>query len=121
MKLTNVGTPRFLQAATRAFISAVLNDRCRRRFDRRLAALVAAGVTVVRVMSTDDMQIDDAPVEVVEHDDTRGLQIRVCAAATPDQLPRGLEAAEDVVAAPTGLGDWHDTNEGRWRGLALRI
>ncbi len=97
-----------------------LTDRCRRRVERRLTALVAEGVTVVRVLETDHMQIDDAHVEVVEYDDTRGLQIRICAAATPQQLLRGLEAVEDVLDEPTRLGAWQDTTEGRWRRLALR-
>jgi len=97
-----------------------LTDRCRRRIGRRLTALVVEGVTVVRVMSTSDMQIDDAPVEVVEYDDTRGLQIRICEGAKPDQLLRGLEAVEDVLDEPARLGAWQHTTEGRWRGLALR-
>jgi hypothetical protein len=69
---------------------------------------VAEGITVVRVMSTDDMQVEDAPVEVVEYD-ARGLQIRICATATPVQLLRGVEAAEDVLDEPTRLGNWQDT------------
>ena len=97
-----------------------LADRCRRRIERRLAALVAEGVTVVRVSSTDDMQINDALVEVVEYDDARGLQIRICATAPPALLLRGLEAAEDLIDIPTALGDWQDTINGRWRGLVLR-
>ena len=88
--------------------------------ERRLAGLAAEGVTVVRVMSADDMQIDDADLEVVEYDDTRGLQVRVCATATPAHLLRGLEAAEDIVDDPSTLGEWRDTSEGRVRGLALR-
>ncbi len=66
------------------------------------------------------MQVDDAHLEIVEYDDTRALQIRICATAPPDQLLRGLEAAEDVIDQPERLGDWQDTAEGRWRGLALR-
>lgn len=97
-----------------------LTDRCRRRIERRLAALVAEGVTVVRAMSTDDMQVEDAPVEVVEYADARGLQIRICATATPVQLLRVVEAAEDVIDDPTKLGDWQSATDGRWRGLALR-
>jgi len=97
-----------------------LTDRCRRRLERRLTALIAEGVTVVRVMSTHDMHIDDAVVEVLEYDDSRGLQIRVCEAAPPDQLLRGFDAAEDVLDEPGSLGDWQDTTQGRWRGLALR-
>ena len=97
-----------------------LTDRCRRRIERRLAALAAEGVAVVRVMSTDDMQIDDAHLEIVEYDDTRALQIRICATAPPDQLLRDIEAAEDVIDEPTRLGDWQNTPDGRWRGLALR-
>jgi len=81
---------------------------------------VAAGVTVVRVMSTDDVQIDDALVEVVEYDDARSLQIRICASAPPVQLLRGLDDTEDVIDEPAALGAWHDTIDGRWRGLVLR-
>lgn len=97
-----------------------LADRCRRRLERRLTAIAAEGVTVVRVISTDDMHVDDAVVEVLECDDNRGLQIRVCEAAPPDQLLRGFEAAEDVIDESGSLGDWQDTTQGRWRGLALR-
>jgi len=97
-----------------------LTDRCRRRIERRLMALVAEGVTVVEVTTSGDMQIDDALVEVVEYDDARSLQIRICATATPVQLLCGLEDAEDVIDVTGSLGDWQDTTEGRWRGLALR-
>jgi hypothetical protein len=97
-----------------------LTDRCRRRIERRIAALIAAGVAVVRVRSIDDMRIDDAPVEVIEYDDSRGLQIRICEAATPDRLLRGIEAAEDILDETRLLGDWQDATGGRWRGLALR-
>jgi hypothetical protein len=34
-------------------------------------------------MSTGDMQIDDALVEVVEYDDARSLQLRICATTNP--------------------------------------
>ncbi|RHW24094.1 hypothetical protein D0Z08_26475 [Nocardioides immobilis] len=77
------------------------------------------GVTV-RGMSTDDIRVEDAPVEVVEYADARGLQIRICATDTPIQLLRVVEAAEDVIDDPARLGDWQDTTGGRWRGLALR-
>lgn len=97
-----------------------LTDRCRRRIERRLKALTTEGVTVVEITAPGDMQIDDALVEVVEYDDTRGVQLRICATATPVQLLRGLEDAEDVIDEPAGLGAWHDTPAGRWRGLALR-
>jgi len=97
-----------------------LTDRCRRRIERRLKALVAEGVTVVEITASGDMQIDDALVEVVEYEDTRGVQLRICATATPVQLLRGLEDAEDVIDEPAGLGAWHDTPAGRWRGLVLR-
>lgn len=95
-------------------------DRCRRRIERRLTALAAEGVTVVEVPTSCDMQIDDAVVEVVEYADSRGVQLRICAAAAPIQLLRGLEDAEDVIDDLTVLGEWHDGAVGRWRGLALR-
>lgn len=41
------------------------------------------------------MLIVNAHLEVIEYEDTRGLQIRVCATATPDHLLRGLEAADE--------------------------
>jgi len=97
-----------------------LTDRCRRRLERRLTAIAAEGFTVVRVMSIEGMRVDDAAVEVLEYDDDRGLQIRIRGTAAPEQLLRGLEAAEDVIDEPGSLGDWQDTTEGRWRGLALR-
>lgn len=79
-------------------------DRCRRRIERRLTALVVEGVTVVEVTSTGDMQIDDALVEVVEYDDdTRSLQVRICATAPPVHLLRVLEDAEDVIDDPALL------------------
>jgi hypothetical protein len=97
-----------------------LTDRCRRRIDRRLTTLAAEGVTVVKVTTSGDMQVDDAVVEVVEYADARGVQLRICAAATPVQLLRGLDDAEDVIDDLTVLGAWHDSAVGRWRGLALR-
>lgn len=97
-----------------------VTDRLRRRIERRLIALAADGVTVVRTTSTDDMYVEDAPVEVLQYDDGRGIQIRICSTATPEQLLHGLEAAEDLVDEPTRLGDWKNTAVGRWRGLALR-
>ncbi|RHW28609.1 hypothetical protein D0Z08_01745 [Nocardioides immobilis] len=66
------------------------------------------------------MYVDDATVEVLQYDDGRGIQIRICSTATPEQLLHGLEAAEDVVDEPTRLGDWKNTAVGRWRGLSLR-
>ncbi|RHW26297.1 hypothetical protein D0Z08_15160 [Nocardioides immobilis] len=81
---------------------------------------MAEGVTVVEVTTSGDMQIDDALVEVVEYDDARGVQIRICTTAKGEQLLRGLEDAEDVIDEPARLGTWHDTTVGRWRGLALR-
>lgn len=96
-------------------------DRCRRRIDRRLTALAAEGVTVVEVTTSGAMQVDDALVEVVEYADARrGVQLRICAAATPVQLLRGLEDAEDAIDDLSVLGEWHDSAVGRWRGLALR-
>ena len=76
--------------------------------------------TGVRVVSTDDMQVEDAPVEVVEYDDARGLQVRIYATATPVQLLRVVEAVEDVIDDVARLGGWQDATGGRWRGLALR-
>lgn len=97
-----------------------LTDRLRRRIERRLIALLAEGVTVLRAASPDDMQVADASVEVLEYDDGRGIQIRICSTATPEQLLHGLEEAEDLVDEPTRLGDWKNTAVGRWRGLSLR-
>ncbi len=97
-----------------------VTNRLRRRIERRLIALAAEGVTVVRTASTDDMQVDGAPVEVLEYDDGRGIQIRICSTATPVQLFHGLEEAEDLIDEPTRLGEWRNTAFGRWRGLALR-
>jgi hypothetical protein len=70
---------------------------------------VAEGVTVVGVMSTDDMRVEDAPVDVVEYAEARGLQIRICATVTPVQLLRVIEAAEEVIDDPARLSDWPDT------------
>ena len=96
-----------------------LVDRRRRRIDRRLKSLAAEGVTVVEVTSG-DMQLDDALVEVVEYADARGVQLRTCTASAPVQLLPVLEDAEDVIDDLTVLGEWHDGAVGRWRGLALR-
>lgn len=90
-----------------------LTDACRRR-RRRLAALVAEGVTAVRVLLTDDMQIDDAIVQVVEYEDARGLQIRICG-HRPTEL--AAAAAEDLIDEPNALGRWQNTISGRWRAL----
>jgi hypothetical protein len=97
-----------------------LADRRRRRIERRLTALAADGLSIVRVASADDMRVDGAPVEVVEYDDDRRLQVRICVAAPTEKLLDGIEAAEDIVDEPMRLGDWTNTIEGRWRGLAIR-
>jgi len=94
-------------------------DRERRRIERRISALTSEGVSVVRFATPEDMQVDHVPVEVVQYDDPRGLELHICATATPTQLLRGIEAAEDVIDEPTRLGPWNDTAFGRWRGVAL--
>jgi len=94
-------------------------DRNRRRIERRIAALTSEGIAVIRFTAPEDMQLDHVPVEVVQYDDHRGTQLHICASATPSQLLRGIEAAEDVIDEPTKLGPWNDTPCGRWRGVAL--
>lgn len=66
-----------------------------------------------------DLQIDDAPVGVVEYDYARGVVIRVCTTARCEQPLCGLEAAGDVIDESARLGAWHDTVVAAG-GLALR-
>lgn len=94
-------------------------DRHRRRLERRLRALAADGVTVVRAASGERMNLDEAIVEVIEYADARGFVIRVCATAEPSRLLLALDLAEDLLDEPTQLGSWADGAAGRWRGLAL--
>lgn len=94
-------------------------DRHRRRIGRRLGALAAEGVTIVRVPCAGDMNLDDALVEVLEYADERAFLIRLCATAEPSRLLEALELAEDLLDAPAELGPWADDAAGVWRGLAI--
>lgn len=94
-------------------------DRHRRRIRRRLDALSAEGVTIVKALSVDDMNLDDALVEVIEYADARAFVIRVCTTAAPSRLLEALELAEDLLDAPARLGPWGDDAAGLWRGLAI--
>jgi len=97
-----------------------LLDRCRRRIERRLTAFAAEGITVRRWIAPEDMQVDDAALEILEHGSSRGLEIRLCRSLAPQQLLRALEEAEEIIDEPTKLGAWNFTSTGRWRGLTLR-
>jgi hypothetical protein len=94
-------------------------DRCRRRMERRLRALEADGVTVIREPSIEAMSVDDSFVEVIEYADTRGVVLRVCVTAEPRRVLHVLDLAEDLIDAPTQLGVWTDHADGRWRGVAF--
>lgn len=94
-------------------------DRHRRRLERRLRALAADGVAVIRAPSSEQMALDEAIIEVVEYADARGFVIRVCAAADPDHLLNALDIAEDLLDEPAQLGRWADDRDGPWRGLAI--
>lgn len=96
-----------------------LVDRCRRRVARRLEALAAEGVTLVRAPVDAEMAVDDAVVEVVEYDDARGFVLRVRVTARPRELVDALEVAEDLLDAPERLGAWTDASALRWRGIAV--
>jgi len=97
-----------------------LLDRCRRRIERRLTAFAAEGITVRRWTAPEDMDVEDASLEVLEYGDTGGLEIRLSRDAAPQQLLQTLEEAEEIVDERTKLGAWNVTPTGRWRGLALR-
>lgn len=97
-----------------------LLDRCRRRIERRLTIFAAEGITVRRRTAPEDMEVDDALLEILEYGDTRRLEIRLSRAAPPHQLLRAIEEAEEIIDEPTDLGPWNVTSTGRWRGLALR-
>lgn len=94
-------------------------DRHRRRLDRRLRALAADGVTVIRAPSSERMNLNEAIIEVIEYADARGFVIRVCAIAEPSRVLHALDLAEDLIDEPAQLGPWADCWEGLWRGLAL--
>lgn len=94
-------------------------DRHRRRIGRRLNALAAEGVTIVRASRADDMSLGDAFVEVIEYADTRDFLIRVRATAEPPLLREAVELAEDLLDTPEELGPWVDDATGIWRGLAI--
>ncbi|KAA1426893.1 hypothetical protein [Nocardioides antri] len=81
--------------------------------------MATEGVTIVRAPSAEDMNLDDALVEVIEYDDARGFLLRVCMTAEPSRLFQALELAEDLIDAPKELGPWADQVAGRWRGLAV--
>lgn len=94
-------------------------DRNRRRINRRLDALAAEGVTIVRAVSAEDMCLDISLVEVIEYADVRRFLIRVCTTADPTRLLRAVELAEDLLDSPEQLGSWADDSAGIWRGLAI--
>jgi len=95
-------------------------DRHRRRINRRLDALAAEGVTIVRALSAEHMSLQDSLVEVIEYADVCRFLIRVCTSATPDRLLRAVERAEDILDSPDQLGPWADDAAGLWRGLAIK-
>jgi hypothetical protein len=94
-------------------------DRHRRRIDRRLNALAAEGVTIVRAPSAEHMSLQGSLVEVIEYVDVCRFRIRVCTAAAPDRLLRAVELAEDILDSPDQLGPWADDAAGLWRGRAI--
>lgn len=94
-------------------------DRHRRRLERRLRALAADGVTVIRAPSSDQMNLYKAIIEVVEYADIRGFVLRMCATADPGRLLGALDIAEDLLDEPGQLGPWGDDRDGPWRGLAI--
>lgn len=94
-------------------------DQSRRRIERRLGALAAGGVTVVRVPTSAVLTVDDAIIEVVEYADARGFLVRVRTTDEPRRVLRALEIAEDALDAPTHLGPWADAGDGVRRGLAV--
>jgi len=89
-------------------------DRCRRRVDRRLRALAADGVTIVRLLSSERMHLDEAIIEVIEYADLRGFVIRVCATTDPGRLLRALDLAEDLRVLRREL--WRNVDLPRDRG-----
>jgi hypothetical protein len=94
-------------------------DRDRRRIRRRLNALAAEGVTIVRAHSTDDMTVDNALVEVIEYAYIPRFLLRVFTTATPSRVLEAVELAEDALDDPTRLGPWADDSQGLWRGVAI--
>lgn len=97
-----------------------LQDRSRRRIERRLKGFAAEGITVQRQIAPEDMQVHDSPLEILQHGGTGRLEIRICRAIPPLQLLQAIEKAEDIIDEPTRLGPWNNTPTSRWRGLSLR-
>jgi hypothetical protein len=96
-------------------------DRHRRRISRRLSALAAEGVTIIRATAAEDMNLDGAAVEVMEYADAHTFLIRVSSTAEPSHILEALELAEDLLDAPARLGPWADDATGLWRGVAILI
>ena len=94
-------------------------DRHRRRLERRLRALAAEGVTVVRTLTSRRMALEEAIIEVVEYADARGFVVRIRVTADPARLLGALEIAEDLLDQPAHLGPWANDRGGPWRGLAI--
>jgi len=100
-------------------------DKARRRVERRLAGLKAIGVTVTRYIDPDEMQLEDAPVDVIEdreHPERgTGIEVRVCDSAPPASVFKALDDVEDVLDDLDLLGDWNAEPDGSaWRGIAIR-
>jgi len=94
-------------------------DRDRRRIERRLRALVADGVTVIREPYIEAMSVDDSVADLIEYADPRGVVLRICVTAEPSRVLHALDIAEDLLDAPSQLGLWTVDEDGQWRGLAL--
>jgi len=95
------------------------SDRHRRRISRRLSALAAEGVTIIRAPSGEHMAVSNSLVEVIEYAEARRFAVRVCMSATPGRLLQAVELAEDILDSPDQLGPWADDAAGLWRGLAI--
>jgi hypothetical protein len=94
-------------------------DRCRRRVDRRLRALAADGVTIVRALFSERMHLDAAIIEVIEYADRRGFVIRICATAEPSRLLDALDLAEDPSRRAHPARPLGRPPRRTWRGPAI--
>lgn len=95
-------------------------DLSRRLAVFKLKAFRSVATTVWEIAAA-ELRVESAPVEVVQYDDERGLQVRVCMDWEPGQLVECLDEAAGLVVDLDQLGSWSTGSRGRrWRGAAVR-
>lgn len=94
-------------------------DRDRRRAERRLRAIAADGVLVVRTHSAGAMSVINSIVELVEYPQRDAFVMRVRVTAEPRPLLLALDSAEELLDQFCGPRGWAAGEDHTWRGMAI--